>query len=263
MGALGTHLAEGLVRAGINKLTIVDRDYIEFSNLQRQTLFIERDAEDVLPKVIAAQKVLKEIRKDVEIDAYIEHVNYNFLEQHGKDVDIILDATDNFDTRELINDFAYKHQIPWIYGGVVQSTYVQATFIPGQTPCFNCLMPQLPSINLTCDTVGVIQPAVTMTTSLQLSDALKLLTGNKVNTHFTYGDIWEGIIIHLVLVVCKMKIVKHVVMLQHIHTLININKITRPYVEETLFNIKMLIFLRKYYYHFSSEIIFNIVRIYI
>ena len=192
MGALGTHLAEGLVRAGINKLTIVDRDYIEFSNLQRQTLFIERDAENVLPKVIAAQKVLKEIRKDVEIDAYIEHVNYNFLEQHGIDVDIILDATDNFDTRELINDFAYKHQIPWIYGGVVQSTYVQATFIPGQTPCFNCLMPQLPSINLTCDTVGVIQPAVTMTTSLQLSDALKLLTGNKVKTHFTYGDIWEG-----------------------------------------------------------------------
>ena len=105
-------------------------------------------------------------------------------------------------------------------------------------------MPQLPSINLTCDTVGVIQPAVTMTTSLQLVDALKLLTGNKVNKHFTYGIFGQEIIIHLVLVVCKMKIVKLVVMLQHIHTLININKIMRPYVEETLFNIKMLIFLR-------------------
>lgn len=92
----------------------------------------------------------------------------SFLEQHGKEVDLILDATDNFDTRQLINDFAYKHHIPWIYGGVVQSTYAEATFIPEQTPCFNCLMPQLPSVNLTCDTVGVIQPAVTMTTSLQL-----------------------------------------------------------------------------------------------
>ena len=83
-------------------------------------------------------------------------------------MNFILDATDNFDTRQLINDFSYKYGIPWIYGGVVQSTYVEATFIPGQTPCFNCLMPQLPSVNLTCDTVGVIQPAVTMTTSLQL-----------------------------------------------------------------------------------------------
>ena len=178
-------------------------------------------------------------------------------------VDIILDATDNFDTRQLINDFAYKHQIPWIYGGVVQSTYVQATFIPGETPCFNCLMPQLPSINLTCDTVGVIQPAVTMTTSLQLVDALKLLTGNKVNKHFTYGDIWTGD--HYTFGFSRMQNedCKTCGNAQHIHTLININKIMRPYVEETLFNIKMLIFLRKYYYHFSSEIIFNIARIYI
>lgn len=191
MGALGTHLSEGLVRAGVGKLTIVDRDYIEFSNLQRQTLYTENDAKEALPKAIAAKYALTKIRSDIDIEACIEHVNYSFLEQY-KTVDLILDATDNFDTRQLINDFSYKNGIPWIYGGVVQSTYVEATFIPGKTPCFNCLMPQLPSVNLTCDTVGVIQPAVTMTSSLQLKDALKLLTQNHIKTQLTYGDIWEG-----------------------------------------------------------------------
>ncbi|MCE5090053.1 molybdopterin biosynthesis protein MoeB [Staphylococcus devriesei] len=192
MGALGTHVAEGLVRAGIKKLTIVDRDYIEYSNLQRQTLFTEEDANQMLPKVMTAKHHLEQIRHDVEIYAHIAHVDYYFLEKYGTDVDVIIDATDNFDTRQLINDFSYKEYIPWIYGGVVQSTYVEAAFIPGKTPCFNCLMPQLPIINMTCDTVGVIQPAVTMTTSFQLRDALKLLTDNVIPTKLTYGDIWEG-----------------------------------------------------------------------
>lgn len=192
MGALGTHVAEGLTRAGVKALTIVDRDYIEFSNLQRQTLFTEKDAEDMLPKVVAAKKYLTQINSDIHINAYIQHVDYYFLDTHAKDIDLIIDATDNFDTRQLINDYAYKMNIPWIYGGVVQSTYAQATFIPGTTPCFNCVMPQLPSINLTCDTVGVIQPAVTMTTSFQLRDALKLLTGNEIPTKLTYGDVWDA-----------------------------------------------------------------------
>ncbi|GEP84553.1 putative molybdopterin biosynthesis protein moeB [Staphylococcus piscifermentans] len=192
MGALGTHLADGLARAGVRKLTIVDRDYIEFSNLQRQTMYTEQDAKEALPKVIAAESRLKEIREDIEIDAYIEQVNALFLEKHAQNVDLILDATDNFDTRLLVNDFAYKYNIPWIYGGVVQSTYIEAAFIPGQTPCFNCVMPQLPVINMTCDTVGVIQPAVTMTTSLQLRDALKILTETPFTPKLTYGDIWEG-----------------------------------------------------------------------
>ena len=110
---------------------------------------------------------------------------------------MIIDATDNFETRQLINDFSYRYRIPWIYGGVVQSTYVETAFIPGQTPCFNCLMPQLPVINLTCDTAGVIQPA-NMTTSFQLRDALKILIGKQIpneadiwryleNTHFSFG----------------------------------------------------------------------------
>ncbi|MEB6609678.1 ThiF family adenylyltransferase [Staphylococcus borealis] len=192
MGALGTHVAEGLVRAGINTLTIVDRDYIEFSNLQRQTLFTEEDANKMLPKVVAAERHLKALRQDLALNTFITHVDYYFLDKHAQHVDLIIDATDNFETRQLINDFAYKEKIPWIYGGVVQSTYIEAAFIPGQTPCFNCLMPQLPAINLTCDTVGVIQPAVTMTTSFQLRDALKLLTEQSVPSKLTYGDIWEG-----------------------------------------------------------------------
>ncbi|MCS4486019.1 ThiF family adenylyltransferase [Staphylococcus americanisciuri] len=192
MGALGTHLAEGLVRAGIGTLYIVDRDYIEYSNLQRQTLFNERDAERQVPKVIAAQKALQAIRRDVVITAFVEHVDGTFLEQYVPQVDLILDATDNFETRMMINDAAYAHGKPWIYGGVVRSTYVEAPFIPGQTPCFQCLIPQIPAMNLTCDTVGVIQPAVTMTTSLQLRDALKVLTDTSVMPKLTYGDLWDG-----------------------------------------------------------------------
>ncbi|MQH18612.1 molybdopterin biosynthesis protein MoeB, partial [Escherichia coli] len=115
----------------------------------------EEDALKMMPKVVAAKKHLLALRSDVDIDDYIAHVDYYFLETHGQDVDVIIDATDNFETRQLINDFAYKHRIPWIYGGVVQSTYTEAAFIPGKTPCFNCLVPQLPALNLTCDTVGV------------------------------------------------------------------------------------------------------------
>ena len=192
MGALGTHLAESLVRAGVSEITIVDRDYIEFSNLQRQTLFTEIDAKEALPKVIAAENKLTEIRSDLKVHAHIAHVDRQFLEHYGTKVSLILDATDNFETRQLINDFAFQQNIPWIYGGVVQSTYIEAAFIPGKTPCFNCLVPQLPMINMTCDTVGVIQPAVTMTTSLQSRDALKILTQQNIPTKLTYGDIWEG-----------------------------------------------------------------------
>lgn len=192
MGALGTHVAEGLVRAGIKTLSIVDRDYIEFSNLQRQTLFTEEDANTMLPKVVAAERHLKALRHDLKLNTFITHVDYYFLDKYAKHVGLIIDATDNFETRQLINDFTFKENIPWIYGGVVQSTYIEAAFIPGETPCFNCLMPQLPAINLTCDTVGVIQPAVTMTTSFQLRDAFKLLTEQSVPTKLTYGDIWNG-----------------------------------------------------------------------
>ncbi|EKU48951.1 ThiF family adenylyltransferase [Staphylococcus massiliensis] len=191
MGALGTHVAEGLTRSGVKRIVMVDRDYIETSNLQRQTLFTEEQASNGIPKVVAAKEKLTEIRHDIEIEAFIEHATPSFLEKHLQKVDLIIDATDNFDTRLMINDFAYKHRIPWIYGGVVQSTYVEAAFIPGETPCFNCMLPNIPAISLTCDTVGVIAPAVTMTTSFQLRDALKILAGVPFQAKLTFGDIWD------------------------------------------------------------------------
>ncbi|MCU5745183.1 ThiF family adenylyltransferase [Staphylococcus sp. SQ8-PEA] len=192
MGALGTHVAEGLTRSGVGELTIVDRDYIELSNLQRQTLFTEEDAEAVLPKAVAAQKHLHAINQSVQLHSHIAHVDRYFLEQCRPSIDLIIDATDNFETRLLINDYAYSKGLPWIYGGVVQSTYVEAPFLPGQTPCFNCMMRNLQAITMTCDTVGVIQPAVTMTASLQVSDALKVLTQQPMSTNMIYGDIWSG-----------------------------------------------------------------------
>ncbi|PTK78242.1 ThiF family adenylyltransferase, partial [Staphylococcus haemolyticus] len=140
--------------AGIKKLRLIDRDYIEASNLQRQTLFNEADANEATPKVVAAERALKKIRSDVIIESVINHADVHVLNELVEDVDLIMDATDNFDTRMMINDVAYKNQIPWIYGGVVRSTYVEAPFIPGQTPCVQWLIPQIPSMNLTCDTVG-------------------------------------------------------------------------------------------------------------
>ncbi|GGI40955.1 ThiF family adenylyltransferase [Mammaliicoccus stepanovicii] len=192
MGALGTHIAEQLTRAGVKRLNIIDRDYVETSNLQRQTLFIEADIKEMLPKVVAAENHLKQIREDIQIRSYIAQCDDKLLNEVARYSNVIIDATDNFNTRLLINDFAYKMNIPWVYGACLESTYVQATFIPGITPCFNCVLPQLPAISRTCDTVGVISPAVTMATSLQVTDVLKILSGNEFTPKITYGDVWNG-----------------------------------------------------------------------
>lgn len=192
MGALGTHVAEQFARSGVNRLNIIDRDYVESSNLQRQTLFVEKDIKEMLPKVVAAERHLKKIREDIQIKAYIAQCDAKLLQEVARYSDIIIDATDNFNTRLIINDFAYKMNIPWIYGACLESTYVQATFIPGVTPCFDCVLPQLPVINRTCDTVGVINPAVTMATSLQVADGLKILSGFEFTPKITYGDVWYG-----------------------------------------------------------------------
>lgn len=173
------------------------------------------------------------------MNIYIEHVDAQFLEQYATSVDLIIDATDNFETRQLINDFSYRYRIPWIYGGVVQSTYVETAFIPGQTPCFNCLMPQLPVINLTCDTVGVIQPAVTMTTSFQLRDALKILIGKQIPTKLTYGDIWENTHCSLVIVKCVVMIAQLVVRMLAFHIYMLIRLHMQLCVVEIQFNMKI------------------------
>ncbi|WZE73195.1 ThiF family adenylyltransferase [Macrococcus sp. CCM 2573] len=190
-GALGTHLAESLARCGVSKIVIVDRDYVELSNLQRQSLFKEQDAIDATPKVIACEREVKAIRSDIQIETYINHLDAPLLEAAFLQCDCILDATDNFETRLLINDFCYKYNIPWIYGACVESTYVACPFIPGVTPCFNCVMGMLPVMNRTCDTVGIIEPTVSMATSFQMMYALKLLTDTPFDAKLVFGDVWQ------------------------------------------------------------------------
>lgn len=193
-GALGSPIAETLVRAGIGKLTIADRDYVEMSNLQRQQLFTERDAIDGVPKVVAAERRLKEIRQDCEIRTILDHVDGPLLEEMVEDADLIMDATDNFETRLLINDVAWKKGIPWIYGACVGSSGTVFPFIPMETACFRCLLPVLPSVNETCDTAGIIAPAVQIVAARQTAEALKWLTGNRdtMMTKLLHFDVWNN-----------------------------------------------------------------------
>jgi len=193
-GALGSAISETLVRAGVRKLTIADRDYIEPSNLQRQQLFTEQDARDGVPKVVAAETRLRMIREDIDIVAVLDHVDGRLMEQITEDVDLIMDATDNFETRLLINDCAWKKNIPWVYGACVGSSGTVFPFVPGETACFRCLLPVLPSVNETCDTSGIISPAVQITAAHQSTEALKWLTGNKdaMRKKLFHFDVWNN-----------------------------------------------------------------------
>jgi molybdopterin/thiamine biosynthesis adenylyltransferase len=193
MGALGSASAEMLVRAGVGKLTIVDRDYVELSNLHRQQLYTEIDAKENLPKVMAAKKRLEAINRDVVIDAKLEEANPNTLESLLP-VDVIIDGLDNFETRMMINDFAQKHQIPWIYGACVASYGVSLSILPGETPCLHCLMEEIPLNGENCDTVGIISPAVQMVSTYQVAEALKIIAGQKQHVRKTLisFDLWKN-----------------------------------------------------------------------
>lgn len=178
MGALGTVLANHMVRAGVGRVRIVDRDYVERSNLQRQMLYDEEDAKLALPKVIAAERKLKRINSSVSIEAIMADVtSFNVLEliEH---VDLVLDGTDNFQTRYLLNDACCHEGIPFVYGGAVGSRGMSAIFIPGQTPCLRCLIPAADTGGETCDTVGVISPIVDLVASYQAVEGLKFLVGD-------------------------------------------------------------------------------------
>lgn len=177
-GALGTGNAEILVRAGIGKLTIVDRDYVEYSNLQRQQLYEESDAIERNPKAIAAQQRLSKINSDVVIIAKVMDVTSYELELLVAGVDLIIDATDNFDTRLVINDVSQKYQIPWIYGACVGSYGISYMIVPGKTPCLSCMLNTMPLGGATCDTAGIIAPVVQMVVAYQSVEAIKWLSGN-------------------------------------------------------------------------------------
>lgn len=193
-GALGSGNAEILTRAGIGKLTIIDRDYVEASNLQRQQLYTEQDAKDKLPKAAAAEKRLQAINSDVSIHALIADATPELMGKLISDVDLMIDATDNFETRMMINDLSQKHQIPWIYGGCVGSFGMSMTIIPGKTPCLNCLLKTIPIQGMTCDTGGIIAPTVQMVISHQSAEALKMLVEDweAVRTAFVSFDLWRN-----------------------------------------------------------------------
>ncbi|WP_079525406.1 thiazole biosynthesis adenylyltransferase ThiF [Halobacillus hunanensis] len=193
-GALGTSSAEQLVRAGIGSVTIVDRDYVEMSNLQRQQLYSEQDAELRTPKAIAAKERLQQINSDVSITSQIADVQREELEELFQEADLVLDATDNFDTRMMINDVSQLYQVPWIYGGCVGSYGLSYTIIPGQTPCLHCLLETVPLGGATCDTVGVISPAVQMVTAHQVTEALKILVEDFDSLHqkLVSFDLWNN-----------------------------------------------------------------------
>ena len=193
-GALGSGNAEVLARAGTGKITIIDRDYVEASNLQRQQLYTEEDVAEKLPKAAAAEKRLKAINSDVEVTAIIGDATPEILEELIQGVDLIVDATDNFETRMAMNDVSQKYSIPWIYGACVGSYGMSFTIIPGKTPCLNCLLRSIPLQGLTCDTGGIIGPAVQMVIAHQTAESLKILAEDwdAVRTAFVSFDLWRN-----------------------------------------------------------------------
>ncbi|ETI69704.1 thiazole biosynthesis adenylyltransferase ThiF [Neobacillus vireti] len=193
-GALGSGSSEILARAGVGKLTIIDRDYVEASNLQRQQLYTEEDVAEKLPKAAAAEKRLRAINGDVEIQAIIGDAIPELLEELVGDVDLMLDATDNFETRMMMNDISQKYNIPWIYGACVGSFGMSFSIIPGKTPCLNCLLRTIPLQGMTCDTGGIISPAVQMVIAHQTAEAMKMLVEDwdAVRTSFVSFDLWRN-----------------------------------------------------------------------
>ena len=195
-GALGASHAEMLSRAGIGRLKIVDRDFVEFTNLQRQTLFKESDAIERLPKAIAAKTRIAEINSEIEVDAIVADVNQSNVEQLIEDVDLVLDGTDNFQIRYLLNDACVKVGKTWIYGAAVSSYGTTMTIIPGETPCLRCVFEEIPDAGSTptCDTAGVIMPIIATVSAVQASEAIKLIVANREVLHgsLLQFDVWEN-----------------------------------------------------------------------
>jgi adenylyltransferase/sulfurtransferase len=195
-GALGSAQAESLARAGVGSLRIVDRDFVEPSNLQRQTMFTEKDAADRLPKAVACASHLGDINSEIQVDARVIDVNHSNVEELIDGCDVVLDGTDNFATRYLINDACVKHNANWIYGAAVGSYGVTMTIRPNQTPCLRCIFAEPPqaATTPTCDTAGVIMPIISMISAIQVTEALKLLTRQPDRLHqsLMQFDVWTN-----------------------------------------------------------------------
>jgi molybdopterin-synthase adenylyltransferase len=196
-GAIGAAAAGLLVRAGVGRIRILDRDFVEPSNLQRQTLFDEGDARSALPKAAAAERKLRAINASIAVEGRVADLSPRNAEDLLSGFDLILDGTDNFETRLLINDFAVRCGRPWIYAAAVASYSVTFTIRPGQSACLACLLDSSPhgqGLDETCDTVGILGPAVNLIASLEVAEALKLLSGHAeaLQHRLVSCDVWTG-----------------------------------------------------------------------
>jgi sulfur carrier protein ThiS adenylyltransferase len=195
-GALGAAAAEQLVRAGVGHVRLIDRDYVEYSNLQRQSLYTEADAEQALPKVVAAAARLRLVNSSCVIEALVEDVRAANVEQLVAESDVVIDGCDNFPTRHLINEACVRAGTPWVYGACVGSYGLSIAIMPGKTPCLRCIQDELPSAgeSPTCDTAGIIPPAVQVVSGWQVVEALKILIGDfaAVRRQLWASDLWTG-----------------------------------------------------------------------
>jgi len=194
-GALGSVIANTLTRAGVGHLVIADRDFIELNNLQRQILFDEKDIARGLPKAIAAAEKLRRVNSSIRIEPLVTDVNFGNIETLIQGADVVLDGTDNLETRYLINDACLKNGIPWIYGGVIAGYGMTMTIRPGKTPCLRCLFKEIPppGTTATCDTAGVLGPIVGVIASIESAEAMKLITGRgRLNEGLITVDLWEN-----------------------------------------------------------------------
>ncbi len=195
-GALGCASVELLARAGVGRITVVDRDLVELSNLQRQLLFDEADAAAGTPKAVAAAEAVRRINSHVRVRPVVADVTADNVEQLIDGAQVVLDGTDNLETRFLLNDACVKHGIPWIYGGAIGSTGMSMTVLPGETACFRCLFPTPPAPGTvaTCDVAGVLGSTVVTVAALQWTQAVKILVGDResLNPGLVAFDLWAN-----------------------------------------------------------------------
>jgi molybdopterin-synthase adenylyltransferase len=197
-GALGSVIANTLARAGVGKVRIVDRDFLELNNLQRQVLYDEDDVAAGLPKAIAAKNRLVKINSAIEIEAVVADVDHANMLRLMEGVDCLVDGTDNFETRFLLNDAAVRLNVPWVYGGCLGAEGQSITILPGETPCLACLMPEPPppGSTPTCDSAGILATAIGVIGSLEANEAIKVLSGHRdaASRTWTIMDLWDNTI---------------------------------------------------------------------
>ncbi|HEY2412154.1 MAG TPA: ThiF family adenylyltransferase [Pirellulaceae bacterium] len=197
-GALGSVVINTLARAGVGHLRIVDRDFLELNNLQRQVLYDEDDVAAGIPKAIAAYERLKKINSTITIEPIVADVDHTNIERLAAGVGCIIDGTDNFETRFLLNDAAVKFGIPWVYGGCLAAEGQSLTILPGQTPCLRCLMPEPPppGSSPTCDSAGILGTIIGVIASFEANEALKILSGHAeaISRPWTIFDLWDNTI---------------------------------------------------------------------